>query len=114
MTQKFEKGDRVRLGGADGRDLPTEYPWLRRGRVVTVAGVFSQGRGKQYGTRNLLYMIQGRRGYPDVFLPGYHLRRVDQVSAGLSEAAQKAAAARRRGNHAGPEQGAENGLTIAV
>ena len=73
---KFQPGDKARLGGSNSRPLPTDYPWLRRGRVVTIAEVHNHA--DYLGRRHLQYLIRGHRGRQDALLPSYYLRRVNE------------------------------------
>lgn len=75
MKPKFEVGQLVRLGGVKPRALP--YEWVRRGRVVRVKAVV---KADWLGRRHLGYVIQGRRGKPNLVLASYELREVSQRS----------------------------------
>lgn len=71
---KFQVGDYVRLGGADGRPLP--FPHLRRGRIVRVSAVLPNQLF--LGQRHTGYVIAGRKGLPPSVLASYELRAVGE------------------------------------
>ena len=72
---KFRIGDLARLGGINARPLPADYWWARRGRIVRIAATY-QNAG-YFGRGHVEYLIRGRRGRPDLLLPSYHLRRIE-------------------------------------
>ena len=72
MAAKFSIGDRARIGGRSRRHLPAAYPWLKRGQIMTVAGI----KGRTAGG-HVLYQFAGRRCQPAVWLASFELRRVD-------------------------------------